>query len=100
MAQNRNVTPARLKQLTSNVQLNGTVTAPEAGNGQENKEFLQALIIMCLADGNISRSEKALIKALTQHMSYTDVDIDYMIKQERTKLYQQSKQTIKSTRRK
>lgn len=100
MAKNRNITQARLNQLISNVQLNGTVTAPESGNGSENKEFVQALIKMCLADGNVSASEKTLIKALTAHMSYTDVDIDMMIKKERAELYQQAKQALKTARNK
>ena len=98
MARHRGISDSRLKQLVSDVQINGSVTAPEAGNGQENREFLKALITMCLADGNVSSGEKALIKSLVTHMQYTEADIDQMIKKERNRLYEQSKQIIKASK--
>jgi tellurite resistance protein/uncharacterized Zn finger protein (UPF0148 family) len=98
MAGHRGISESRLKQLVSDVQLNGSVTAPAAGNGQENREFLRALITMCLADGNVSSGEKSLIKSLVAHMQYRDADIDQMIKKERARLYEQSKLIIKASK--
>ena len=95
MAQRRGISSERLAMLVSNVQQHGEVKAVENGQGPQNREFLRALIVMCLADGNVSRSERALIKGLVQHMQYGDVDIDMMITEERAQLYKESKQLIR-----
>ncbi len=98
MAGRRGITDTRLKELIENLRINGIVKLPESLKGQEGHEFTKALVQMCLADGNVSRSEKELIKSLVKHMSYKDVDIDRMIATERNRLYQQSKQVIKTAK--
>jgi len=99
MAGRRGIAEDRLNQLVLRVGQYGAVKAPESGSIQENREFLQALVLMCLADGNITREERSLIKSLVEHMRYTEVDIDQTINRVRAKLYKASKQVIREQRR-
>lgn len=93
MAARRGIGSERLDQLTGVVDRNGLVDAIEAGESEANREFLRALVVMCLADGNVSSSERRLLKTLTRHMGYAELDIDMMIRSERGRLYREAKES-------
>lgn len=97
MAARRGIDETRLSALVAQVRTEGTVLAPGSGTVAQNREFLRALVVMCLADGNVTGREKKLIKSLVGHMKYTDVDVDQMIKRERGSLFKQSKLVIKQS---
>lgn len=94
MAARRGVTAERLQQLVGQVQAEGAVTALATGATPQNAAFLQTLIVMCLADGDVAANERRVIKALVEHMRYTDADIEQMIQRERARLYQQARRAL------
>jgi hypothetical protein len=53
---------------------------------------------MCLIDGNVSQSERNILRSLVSHFGYGDVDISTMITKERAALYQASKKVIRIKR--
>lgn len=99
MAERRDIPESRLAELVSDVQSSGSVDVPELMENAKNHELLVALVRMCLADGNVSSSEREVIKSLVEHGGYSDVDVDLMINQERARLYAESKALLKSIRR-
>jgi tellurite resistance protein len=99
MAKRRGIAMERLQQLIDEVQTSGSVDVPQLVEMAKNREFLIALVRMCLADGNVVASERDIIKSLVANTGYSDVDIDIMINQERARLYAESKQLIKEARR-
>ena len=95
MAARRGITAERLLILQARVREDGEIRAIESGELEINREFLRALVRMCLADGKVTQQERKLIKSLVAHMSYRDADINQVINQERAILYRQSKQQLK-----
>lgn len=97
MAAKRNVSDDRLNELIRSVRQEGETYIPESGPSRRNREFLRAMVVMCLSDGNISPQERRLIKTLVERMEYSDLDIDQMIKEERSRLYRESRQILKQS---
>jgi len=99
MAAKHNIEGPRLYELIHQVQAKDEVRLPSVDSWEERNDFFRSLVQMCLADGNVSSSERQTLHSLVTHMGYTDVDIDVMIKKERTSLYAASKATIKAGKR-
>ena len=97
MAAKRNIGDDRLNELIRSVRQEGEAYMPESGPSRRNREFLRAMVVMCLSDGDISPQERRLIKTLVKRMEYSDLDIDQMIKEERSRLYRESRQILKAS---
>ena len=98
MAAKHNLPTERLNALISQAQDGGEALLPQVDDREKRNAFLKALVQMCLADGNVSSSERQVLRALVVHMGYTDVDIDMMIRKERADLYAASKAAIKANK--
>ncbi len=98
MAAKHNLSPARLSELIQQVQADRELRLPLVDDWEKRNAFFKALVLMCLADGNVSDSERQVLRKLVVHMGYADVDIDVMISKERADLYAASKAVIKNTR--
>ena len=98
MAAKHNISDARLQELMRGVRSDSEACLPLVDDWEKRSAFLKVLVQMCLADGNVSSSERQVLRALVGHMGYADVDIDVMISKERAELYAASKATIKSAK--
>jgi len=98
MAAKRGLPPARLNELVLEVQKERELRLPQVDDWERRNAFFKALVQMCLADGNVSDSERQVLRKLVVHMGYADVDIDRMISKERADLYAASKATIKASK--
>jgi uncharacterized tellurite resistance protein B-like protein/predicted RNA-binding Zn-ribbon protein involved in translation (DUF1610 family) len=98
MAVKHNIPAARVKELIALVQMDRTLRLPQVEGWEKRNGFFKALVQMCLADGNVSSSERQVLRALVVHMGYADVDIDVLISKERAALYAASKATIKASK--
>jgi tellurite resistance protein len=95
MAQRRGFSDAWVETVIAEVRAEGSVSAPVAGTYEENAEFLRALVVMCLADGKVTREERQLIKALVAHMNYASADISQCIAKERTSAYRAARKELR-----
>lgn len=100
MAAKHRVSAERLRELVSQVRAEGQVSVPQLDDWELRRAFFRALVQMCLADGNVSSSERRILQALTAQLGYKDVDIDLMITRERTELYAASKALLKAGKKK
>ena len=98
MAAKHNLPSARLNELIDQVQKDRELRLPQVDDWEKRNEFFKALVQMCLADGNVSGSERQVLRQLVVHMGYADVDIDMMISKERADLYAASKATLKASK--
>jgi len=98
MAAKHNMPPVRLNELIQQVREDRELRLPQVDDWEKRNAFFRALVQMCLADGNVSDSERQVLRQLVVHMGYTDVDIDLMITKERADLYAASKAVIKASR--
>ncbi len=64
------------------------------------KEIMRQLSIICLADGEVSMAERRMLKKLARHHNISYVDINEIIKVERSRLYKKSKAKMKASSRK
>ena len=94
MALSKGISPQKLSMIIKTVQEKG-LYIPHPKTTEAAKEFLKCLIRMCLADGKIKPSEQTMLKKLVSKMGYSDIDINMMIKKERSKLYSTAKSVIK-----
>ena len=99
MAAKHKVSPQRLYELVHQVQESEEADIPELNDWQDRNRFFQGLVRMCLADGNVSQSERRILKRLVSQFGYSDIDINAMINKERQALYKASKQVIKADKR-
>jgi uncharacterized Zn finger protein (UPF0148 family)/uncharacterized tellurite resistance protein B-like protein len=95
MAKKRGISQEKLNSITATIQEHG-LHIPNPKTKNEALEFLKCMVRMCLADGKITSQEKQLIKQLVIKMDYTDIDIEQMIKKERTQLYKDAKEVNNS----
>jgi uncharacterized tellurite resistance protein B-like protein len=98
MAARHNIESSRLYELIHEVQNSEQIQLPMVEDWETRNALLKALVQMCLADGNVSASERSTLKAMAGHMGYTDVDIDTIIAKERTNLYLASRAAIKASK--
>ena len=98
MAARQNMPAERLKELISQTQNDSEARLPQVEDWEKRNAFFKALVQMCLADGNVSSSERQVLRALAVHMGYSDVDIDLMITKERADLYAASKAALKASK--
>lgn len=98
MAAKHNIPDVRLRELIRQVQNDRDVCLPQVDGWEKRHAFFKALVQMCLADGNVSSSERQVLRALVAHMGYADVDVDVMISKERADLYAASKTTLKASK--
>ena len=91
MADNRGITSDKLDIIIATITEHG-LHIPNPKSRDEAHEFLKCMVNMCLADGKITSKEKQLITQLVSKMGYTDIDINQMIKKEKTELYKTAKQ--------
>jgi uncharacterized tellurite resistance protein B-like protein len=96
MAAKHNLPQARVTELISQAQAGHELLLPQFEDWEKRSAFLKVLVQMCLADGNVSGSERQVLRALVAHMGYADVDIDRMISKERADLFAASKAAIKA----
>ncbi|WP_028864386.1 TerB family tellurite resistance protein [Psychromonas aquimarina] len=85
--------------------LDGIIQAAE--NGQldmltpdetlDASDWLDKLIEMCLADGQVCTEERKLLLQFGEKFNILAIDINLRIKRKRQQLYQQNRQTLKST---
>ncbi|MFO7937356.1 MAG: TIM44-like domain-containing protein [Kiritimatiellia bacterium] len=99
MAAKHKVPPQRLYELVHQVQTGEETDIPELDDWQDRNRFFQGLVRMCLADGNVSHSERRILKNLVSQFGYSDIDINAMIARERQVLYKASKQAIRKNKR-
>lgn len=59
-------------------------------------DWLDKLIEMCLADGQVCTEERKLLLQFGEKFNFLAIDIDLRIKRKRQQLYQQSRQTLKN----
>lgn len=91
-ANRRGVSGERLDQIMREAQSGARGVLPlQAEDYEEAGAMLQALVHMCLADGNVDPAERRLLKAFVGHLGYADADLDQVIQKERGALYQASK---------
>ena len=88
----------RVDALGRQMQADSQVELPPLGDCGQRSAFFKLLIQMCLADGNVSSSERLVLRALTDRLGYQDIDIDLMITRERAELYAASKALLKADR--
>lgn len=96
MAAKQKITPQRLYELVHQVQEGEEIETPVLKDWEKRNSFFRGMVQMCLADGNVSSSERNLLKSLVSRFGYSDVDINAMITKERAALYQSSKHAIKA----
>ncbi len=96
MAAKHNISDVRMNELIQQVQQDSEACLPQVDDWEKRNALFKALVQMCLADGNVSGSERQVLRALVAHMGYADVDIDVMINRERAELYAASKAAIKA----
>ncbi len=58
-------------------------------------DWLDQLIEMCLADGQVCAEERKLLLQFGEKFNILAIDINLRIKRKRQQLYQQSRQTLK-----
>ncbi len=94
MASVRHITKEKLSTIISSVK-SKSILIPEPNTPQEGKELLRNMVLMCLADGKVEKSELSLIHKLTEKMGYSELDINMMIKSEKSRLYKIAKKIKK-----
>ena len=94
MAFSKGISSQKLAMIIKTVQEKG-LHIPNPETTEAAQEFLKCMIRMCLADGKVTSSEQIMLKQLVAKMGYTDIDINMMIKKERTRLYSKAKTVIK-----
>ena len=94
LAANHNISQERLDMLINSVKEHG-LHIPAPKSKEEAQEFLKCMVQMCLIDGKVTSKEKQLIKQLMSKTGYTDIDLNLMIKRERTEMYKIAKQINK-----
>jgi uncharacterized tellurite resistance protein B-like protein len=97
MAERRKIGKERLDQLIRESNIGDDSRLPAGGTGPQKREFLRSMILMCLADGNVSRPERALIQRLGERVGLERGAIQQMIRQERSGLYQESRRIQKDS---
>lgn len=96
MTARHNIPVERLGEFISRFQKDREIDRPQFEDWEHRSAFVKLLIQMCLTDGNVSHSERQVLRALVAHMGYTDVDVDLMITRERADLYAASKEALKA----
>ena len=99
MAAKHKIPPQRLYELVHQVQASEEVDIPVLEEWEKRNTFFRSMVQMCLIDGNVSQSERRILKSLVSRFGYSDIDINTMIAKERTALYKASKQAIRENRR-
>ncbi len=94
MASSKGVSPQKLAMIIKTVQEKG-LHIPNPETAEAAQEFLKCMVRMCLADGKITSSEQLMLKNLVSKMGYSDIDINLIVKKERSKLYSKAKNIIK-----
>ena len=95
MAQSRGVPVERIQQfLASGASHTHTITLPR--DPEQAQAFMSQLIRGALIDGEISKEEQTLLAGVGRQMNWVDADLKRAIKQERKRLYQQSKEILRS----
>ena len=95
MAAKHKIAPQRLYELVHQVQEGEEVDVPAMEEWEQRNAFFRGLVQMCLIDGNVSHSERRILKSIISRFGYSDIDINTMITKERGALYKASKQAIK-----
>jgi len=99
MAARRRVDPDRLERIVRDTRPEENAPGPAgAGCGAPDPEFLRSMILMCLADGNLSQAERAVVQRLGARMGQSPADTDKLIRQERAALYRESRRVRKDAR--
>ena len=93
MARAKGISQQKLAMIIKTIQENGP-HIPNPKSSEAAHEFLKCMIRMCLSDGKVTSTEKAMLKKLVSKMEYTDIDINLTIKKERAKLYSTAKTVI------
>jgi uncharacterized tellurite resistance protein B-like protein len=96
MAAKHGLPQARVQELIRQAQPGGELLLPQLDDWEKRSAFFKVLVQMCLADGNVSESERKVLRALVTQLGYADVDIDIMITRERAALYSASKAALKA----
>ena len=96
MAARHNIPMEHIGELISRFKKDHEIERPQFDDREQRLAFFRLLVQMCLADGNVSQSERQVMRALVTHMGYTDVDVDLMITRERAALYAASKEALKA----
>ncbi|MEE8601965.1 TIM44-like domain-containing protein [Euzebya tangerina] len=95
MARSRGIPVERVQQfLASGAASTHTITLPD--NREQAQAFMSQLIRGALIDGEISKEERTLLATVSRQMDWVEADLKRAIKQERKKLYQQSKEILRS----
>jgi uncharacterized tellurite resistance protein B-like protein len=98
MAARQKIPMEQVSVLIGQIQKNREIERPQFESWEQRNAFFRLLIQMCLADGNVSQSERLVLRALVTHMGYKDVDVDLMITRERAEFYAASKASLKAGR--
>ena len=91
MAARRKIGRERLEELVRESDPDVDIRLPARNTGTPDHEFLRSMIVMCLADGNVSRPERVVIQRLGERIGLGRTEIQQMIRRERSGLYQESK---------
>ncbi|HXS99810.1 MAG TPA: TIM44-like domain-containing protein [Elusimicrobiota bacterium] len=92
-AARRDIEASRAEELLQ-AALQKRLDVPVPTSGAEAESILRGLIRMSLADGRISDEERALMSAFGGRVGLTAKDLDDLIKEERSKLHAQAKETL------
>lgn len=90
LANNNNISKETVENIIQDIS-NGSLSPPTPTSIQEAKYFLDCMIQMCFADGNIGDVEKEVLNKLIVNMGYTTIDVNQAIKREEMRLYKSTK---------
>ena len=90
----RDVSRQKTQQIINTVR-EGNIEIPTPTSSEEAHVLLKGMVLMCLADGKVDKSEMQMIEKLMSKTSFSSYDIKQFIAKERMKLYKKSKLIIK-----
>jgi uncharacterized membrane protein YebE (DUF533 family) len=90
----RNIPTAQIDLLVDGIQA-GSLETPMPPSKVEAESWLEEMATMALADGFVSKEEKQAMMTLGQALDFSAFDIKQLILRTRTRLYQESKRTIR-----
>ena len=97
-AANRGI-PAEMLEQAIGAALHGQLETREPANTKEAREWLKALAEVAMADGNIDRTEYALLRSLGDPFGISDYDVKMMLRQVRTDHYQAASAALRDAKR-
>lgn len=93
----RGLTSQQIDQLARSAEAGG-LEAPAPATPEETRQWLEAMAEVALADGLITKPERAALAALGSHVGYSHYDINQIILRTRSRLYKASRENLRKSK--